>query len=384
MYMLTIIKQALERWDVVVAIPRKSKADLLELYRQHDFPIEFLDHEFDAEVEESIFGKLRRQFQRIRSEIGIYKYLRKFDLRESVVHLEIGPWQSWLLLCLLSLRGANVFTTLNLFRPEPPLWRRLVWKARVYLLCQLPGFHIAASNRDFKESLKQWLTDEYWESVPVAYSPLDVQQIAEARESNVNLADLRTRFGLLEGDFVVMVVARFSDLKGRWVYLDAAKLVLAEQPNARFVWLMPDPISENDRRRIDGYGLNDRFVPVLSKTVGTDRISVLKFFRIGDVFALPSFLEGLPLALIEAMALGIPSISTNIFAIPEAITPEKTGILIEAGDSAALAAAILRLSEDPGLRQRLSTEGSRFAIENFDGRIMASTYLEHYEKCFAR
>ena len=82
------------------------------------------------------------------------------------------------------------------------------------------------------------------------------------------------------------------------------------------------------------------------------------------------------------MAMGVPSISTNIFAVPEAITSEKTGLLIEAGDSAALARAILKLNSDPSLRQRLARDGSRFAIESFDGRIMASTYLELYEKCF--
>lgn len=384
MYMLTIIKQALEKWDVVVAIPRTSKTDLLDFYKPYNIPIDFLDYHFDPKVEASILGKIRRQFQRIRSEAEVYKYLRKFDLKESVLHIEIAPWQSWILLILLSLRGANVFTTLNNFRPHAPRWRRLVWKARFRILCLVPGLHIAASNREVKESLSKWLTPRYWESVPVAYSPIDPKQITESRKSLVDLVGLRKRIGVSKKDFVVLAVGQFIDRKGRWVLLEAARIVLDKYPDTRFVWLMPEQISEEDQRKIESYDLHDRFVPVMSRTVGTDRISILNFFRMADVFALPSVSEGLPLALIEAMALGVPSISTNVFAIPEAITNEKTGILIEAEDSVALAGAILRLRADPLLRTRLSENGSKFAIENFDGRIMASTYLDHYEKCFER
>ena len=73
----------------------------------------------------------------------------------------------------------------------------------------------------------------------------------------------------------------------------------------------------------------------------TERFDVLTFFRIADVFALPSFIEGLPITLLETMGLGICSISTNINAIPEAIKNMETGILIESGNSKELTEAIL-------------------------------------------
>jgi glycosyltransferase involved in cell wall biosynthesis len=71
-----------------------------------------------------------------------------------------------------------------------------------------------------------------------------------------------------------------------------------------------------------------------------------------------------------------------VYAIPEAVIPEKTGILIEPGDSESLTRWILRLKADPDLRNRIAEDGSKFAIKNFDARIMASTYLESYRKCF--
>ena len=118
---------------------------------------------------------------------------------------------------------------------------------------------------------------------------------------------------------------------------------------------------------------------VKSKSVGDERTDILSFFRVADVFALPSFVEGLPIALLEAMALGIPSISTNVNAIPEAIKTEETGILIEAGNSSQLAAAIKRLEEDKNLMTKLSAHGRDFVVGQFDEKVCADIVLKNYE-----
>lgn len=380
LYMLTIMRMAQEKWDVVAAIPHNSKPEMLEFYEPHGISIDFLDSHFDAKPEPTFAGKVRRQFERIRAEFGVYKYLRRQDLKESIVHMEVGPWQSWLLLALLSLRGANVFTTLNLFRPEISPLRAFIWKLRFQTLCRFRGIHIAASNLDAKQSLKAWVPRRYWSSIPIGYSPIDVDQISEALRTDITR--LRESFGLTDEDFVILAVGRFVDLKGRWIFLDTAKRVLSALPKARFVWLSQDPLSEEDHEKIASYNLKDRFVHIRSRDVGSDRRSLLSFFRIADVFTLPSFREGLPLSLIEAMALGVPSVGTNIFAVPEAILPGETGLLVDAGDSSGLAAAILKLAKDSELRKSLSDEGSKFVIDHFDGRIMAKTYLDEYEKCF--
>ena len=139
---------------------------------------------------------------------------------------------------------------------------------------------------------------------------------------------------------------------------------------------------EADLSKINEYGLNDAFRLILSESVGKDHLDVLKFFRIADVFALPSFVEGLPIALLEAMAMGVPSVSTNVYAIPEAIKNNETGILIEAGDSEALANAILALKSDAKLRQRLVKDGRDHVLKHFDEREVAKIVLAAYEESF--
>ena len=134
---------------------------------------------------------------------------------------------------------------------------------------------------------------------------------------------------------------------------------------------------------IDRYGLKDRFKLILSNDIGQKRDEVLRFFRIADLFALPSFVEGLPIALLEAMALGIPSISTAANAIPEAIIDRKTGILIEPGNASQLAEAIRSLKADKGLRQKLGAAGQEFVLKNFDERVASQIAIAAYKECFA-
>jgi glycosyltransferase involved in cell wall biosynthesis len=123
---------------------------------------------------------------------------------------------------------------------------------------------------------------------------------------------------------------------------------------------------------------------VHSPTVGKERVDVLSFFRIADVFTLPSYVEGLPIALLEAMALQRPSISTNVYAIPEAVKHLETGILIEAGDADALAEWILKLRDDPDLRARLAAAGREFVTTNFDERDAAATAIAEYKEALGR
>jgi glycosyltransferase involved in cell wall biosynthesis len=90
----------------------------------------------------------------------------------------------------------------------------------------------------------------------------------------------------------------------------------------------------------------------------------------------------LPISLLEAMAMGIPSISTDVYAIPEAVKNLETGILIEAGNSDALAKAIGLLKEDNDLRRKLSQNGRTFVLENFNEKTVAEIVFENYKAAF--
>jgi glycosyltransferase involved in cell wall biosynthesis len=103
-----------------------------------------------------------------------------------------------------------------------------------------------------------------------------------------------------------------------------------------------------------------------------DRVSIVsgrpdaaRYIRAFDVFALSSVFEGLPVALLEAMGLGVPSVGTNVGGIPELIQHEKTGLLVEPRDAAALSAVLRRLLDDAQLRGALAAAGVQHVRTNF-------------------
>ena len=89
-------------------------------------------------------------------------------------------------------------------------------------------------------------------------------------------------------------------------------------------------------------------------------------YRRADLFVLPSFAEGVPVVLMEAMAQEIPVISTRITGIPELIEHEKTGLLVTPGNVGELAEAIIRVLEDSSLGEKLGTEGRKAVLSEFN------------------
>ena len=97
-----------------------------------------------------------------------------------------------------------------------------------------------------------------------------------------------------------------------------------------------------------------------------------------DVFVLPSRFEAFPLTILEAMLAGIPVVATDVGSVAEAVVDGSTGLLVPPGDAVALASAIARLRDDPGLRQRMGERGRRRALDLFTDASMAARYEALY------
>lgn len=103
-------------------------------------------------------------------------------------------------------------------------------------------------------------------------------------------------------------------------------------------------------------------------------------FRSVDMVVLPSYREGLPKGLIEAAACGLPLVTTDVPGCREVVTDGENGLLVPVRDAGALAAAIARLQDDPGLARRLGEAARQRALDEFDERIVIDRTVAVYRE----
>ncbi len=176
---------------------------------------------------------------------------------------------------------------------------------------------------------------------------------------------------------VVGFVGRMVAAKGGALLLEAAKSVLAALPDTTFVLVGGGPARGEWEAMAARLGIAGN---VVFAGVRRDMPGVYASF---DVMALPSYEENMPMCLLEAMAAGVPVIATRVGAVPKLIVPEQTGVLIEPGDAAGLAAAILRLLRDREEACRLGANGEAHAVRTFSAAATARRYAALYERGLA-
>jgi glycosyltransferase involved in cell wall biosynthesis len=183
----------------------------------------------------------------------------------------------------------------------------------------------------------------------------------------------------IASDEAVLVgfVGRLVPDKGGEVLLRAAQQVLAVRPRIKFVFVGDGPSRkpwETLARQLD----IDKHVVF----VGARR-DMPGVYSSLDIVVLPSFVESLPMCLLEGMAAGKPVIATRVGAVARILTSEQIGLLVEPGHVDALAAAILRVVDDPELALRLGKNGRQHVAQHFSAEAMATNYLRHYKQVLA-
>jgi glycosyltransferase involved in cell wall biosynthesis len=192
---------------------------------------------------------------------------------------------------------------------------------------------------------QRFLLDEVRPDLRVVVLPNSVDaQFAAASEQD----DTASR----QAGKAVLFVGRLCQPKGVFDILHAAPAVLAAHPDAVF-WFAgraPEEQILEEMQRISKEMNLGSAVQFLGEITGQAKLDL---FRQAALFVLPSYWEGLPYSLLEAMAVGLPVIATPVGAIPEMIEEGHHGFLIQPGDVAALAKRMIRLLEDQSLARQM-------------------------------
>jgi glycosyltransferase involved in cell wall biosynthesis/GNAT superfamily N-acetyltransferase len=206
---------------------------------------------------------------------------------------------------------------------------------------------------------------------------IDVERVAAERSHR---AELRAELGIRDDELVIGTVANFRPQKDYPNLLRAAQALLdrwpADRPTVRVVAVGQGPDEAAIRALHAELGLGDR---VILTGFRDDAVRVLGAC---DVFTLASQWEGLPVAVMEALALGLPVVATAVGGMAEELTDEVNALLVPARDVDALAAAWARVLSDDGLRATLSAAARAKSAEYGVARTVVD--IEAAYRCVAR
>jgi colanic acid/amylovoran biosynthesis glycosyltransferase len=193
--------------------------------------------------------------------------------------------------------------------------------------------------------------EEQWDKVRVARCGLNGEWLADEIPSRGSTGDLR-----------LLSVGRLEREKGHSVLLEALARLRDHGTTVRLDLVGDGTRLEALRRQAGELGIED--LVTFSGAVGQDRIR--EHYRRADAFCLPSLGEGIPVVLMEALAMGLPAIASNTMGIPELIEDGVTGLLVPAGRPDELGHAIERLARDRALGRRLGETGRRKVIDDYN------------------
>ena len=200
------------------------------------------------------------------------------------------------------------------------------------------------------------------ERTHVVYLGAPLDEFARPRSAD-EIAAARRDLGIPDGARAIGCVTRLMPSKGNEFLVGAAPAVLAAHPEARFYLVGEGELEAPLKAQAAGLGLGDRFV------FAGFRSDVAAAFSAFDLVVFPSLWEGTPLTAFEALAMGKPLVSTDADGLLDVLADGRDALVVPKRDSAALAAALVRLIGDPALTARLSAgaraTGARYDIAAF-------------------
>jgi glycosyltransferase involved in cell wall biosynthesis len=186
----------------------------------------------------------------------------------------------------------------------------------------------------------------------------------------------RAQLGIVDSDVVIGVVGRLVYEKGFRELFAAATELIPKHANWKFMVVGP---KENGHRH---GAVSHEKIEELSRTGSVFflnwRDDVSKWYAAMDIFVLPSYREGVPRACMEASAMELPVIATDIRGCREVVEKNETGILVPVGDSRALVQAIERLVGNEGQRARFGRNGRQHVLKNFDHTLVLQRLCNFY------
>ena len=286
--------------------------------------------------------------------------------RPAVVHTHLGALNYAYPLMIRYRTPARVYTVHNLAekdigRRTGPIVRALAFRYRI------GGVVPVAIAEEVRVSIQKVYG---YTNPPLIPNGIPTDEYAPNPDTR---AQWRQAHGIEPHATVVTHIGRFAVQKNHALLVEAFAQVHSDAP-LYLLLVGAGELEDAVREQVAGLGLESRV-----RFLGI-RADVADILRASDVFVLSSRWEGNPMSVMEAMAAGLPVVSTAVGGVPELVRDRETGLLVPSEDAGALAQALQALVDDPAQRQAMGAAARRHAVAHFDIRHTVRGYEQLYER----
>jgi len=309
----------------------------------------------------------------LRTRKRLADLVKKYDIEVVQTH---SLWPiSFLLLSLLPTTNLRVllwtFHSMEYAHYKTRLMRQL-HNFMYRLFSRRVSGYVAVSDRVREVMLEQIGPIE--DRIFVIYNGVDLRRY----EIPVDRMAVRRQLGLRADARVFATVGTLRAEKGHRFLIDAAAMIVPQHPDLHFLLIGDGKLRAELQVQVESLNLHSNI-----HFLG-NRSDVAELLISSDFFILPSICEGMPMALLEAMAAGKPIIATTVSGVEQVMIPNETGLIVPPGDTLKLADAILELISDPARAQAMGLAARQRVAKEFSAQKQADDHLALYRQLIQR
>jgi len=283
----------------------------------------------------------------------IYRFLK--EIKPQIVHTHLFAGDTWGRIAAIFAKIPIIIVTEHNLNLDEGFIKKLI----KLILSWFTDKIIAVSGgvRDYSIKIEKIKADK----LEVIYNGIDLTKFAFRGYKPIDLANVKA-----------VVVARLEKQKGHQYLIEALPLILKKYPNFVLNILGTGSLLADLKSQAGSLGLLNKVV------FWEQQLEVEKILPQMDLFILPSVWEGLGIAILEAQAVGVPVLASNVGGIKEIVTDKKTGLLFEPKDPQGIFEAVDNLILNPNLQKEIVDNAYNQVIKKFSLDQMIKAYTDLY------
>ncbi|MCX7749872.1 MAG: glycosyltransferase family 4 protein [Clostridia bacterium] len=314
-------------------------------------------------------------FKNLKSIIGLYKLMKKEKFDIVHVHTPVAG-----ILGRIAAKLARVPVVIYTahgfyFHDNMKRLKKNIFIAVEKLGGLLSHYIFTQSMEDYHTAIEKGIIKK--SKITAIGNGVDIEKFSMERiEREKSPEHIREQLGIKKDEIVVGIIGRVVKEKGYMEWVQAAEDIIKKYPFVKFLAVGDTLESDRDgvKKELDEFienaNLKGNIVFLGSRSDIPEILSAI------DIFTLPSYREGMPRSLIEAMCMSKPAVATDIRGCREEVVEGVTGFMVPVGDAKALADKIRYLIENPDERRKMGRSARLRAEEEFDERIVIKRQMD--------